>query len=895
MGDVFVGRDAEIEAAVRALSERRPIIVTGPEGIGKSRLAAAAAATIAPRRSQRAVIRGRRELQRFDFAALLHLVRPGLRVASPSLALAEAVADLCRRELIVLIVDDAPDLDDATVSVLSALLDRSDAPRVVFTVRGDALPDWMIRLRRDHAPEMLRLGPLLRSDGERLAESIAGRPLAAAAARRAYTLAEGNPLALGELIRVALEAGALRGSAKLAFVAPLPVEGLRALVGHRISGLDATSRRAVDLLALGGALEPAVLRRLVPSSSIEALTERGLVEERNDHRRSGKRSTWSLSHPLLAEYALADMDPVHRSIIAVSLADALSSVDNPQLDHAVQQLVLLHEAGHDVSSADLLGMVNAMTNASTRALIKSAQAVDVDQELAIGESRRLLAQQLRDRYAERARIATAAHDHDPSFPHAIAVLRSLVSTNLDLDRASGLIDHWTEPERRALLGPDEDLDLCRVARLVFGYHLQNPQRAKHVLDASPWWNGSHTDRAKRQFEAAAIALNSGLARTALEILNDLPDSSDLDGLSEAMVVIEESVAVLSCGDPVRAEQLANRGIGIAVSSNAESSLVASALWVSSVSAAFDTRFDHAERSLGAAFRGCVDGDSVDGAGFFADGLALVARLRGRYRTAVRWARQSADLLALRDVGHRAHALGELVLSLCFLQETVSAREVLEELRPLHGSRPSTAHQLPVCELFVQAREGRPISRAHLQDVFDMLDPSGAPLSLHLVALAIGRSEVAAGWFTGAQPEISGRSHLLQLRLGRAMAAGDPVELRATASEAESLGCLGLRLLALEALSAIAPSSERPMMRRHLAAASRGCEGAGRNQTTLPAGLTRRELHLCRLAQQGLTDRAIAEVLAVSLRTVQSHLARSYAKLGIRGRPELRTIEFEPEE
>lgn len=41
-----------------------------------------------------------------------------------------------------------------------------------------------------------------------------------------------------------------------------------------------------------------------------------------------------------------------------------------------------------------------------------------------------------------------------------------------------------------------------------------------------------------------------------------------------------------------------------------------------------------------------------------------------------------------------------------------------------------------------------------------------------------------------------------------------------------------------------------------------------------------------MAAQGMTDREIADALVVSVRTVESHLAAVYRKLGIRSRRDL---------
>jgi DNA-binding NarL/FixJ family response regulator len=54
-------------------------------------------------------------------------------------------------------------------------------------------------------------------------------------------------------------------------------------------------------------------------------------------------------------------------------------------------------------------------------------------------------------------------------------------------------------------------------------------------------------------------------------------------------------------------------------------------------------------------------------------------------------------------------------------------------------------------------------------------------------------------------------------------------------------------------------------------------------------LSRRESHIATLAQSGLSDAAIAERLGLSVRTIESHLTRVYAKLAIRGRRDLGTV------
>jgi DNA-binding NarL/FixJ family response regulator len=72
---------------------------------------------------------------------------------------------------------------------------------------------------------------------------------------------------------------------------------------------------------------------------------------------------------------------------------------------------------------------------------------------------------------------------------------------------------------------------------------------------------------------------------------------------------------------------------------------------------------------------------------------------------------------------------------------------------------------------------------------------------------------------------------------------------------------------------------------------RATEQLGRVQASAaalaPSPLTQRETEVTQLAGRGLSDREIADDLVVSIRTVQSHLASAYRKLGIASRSELK--------
>jgi DNA-binding NarL/FixJ family response regulator len=60
-------------------------------------------------------------------------------------------------------------------------------------------------------------------------------------------------------------------------------------------------------------------------------------------------------------------------------------------------------------------------------------------------------------------------------------------------------------------------------------------------------------------------------------------------------------------------------------------------------------------------------------------------------------------------------------------------------------------------------------------------------------------------------------------------------------------------------------------------------GSSINRTVNPGELTDREVEVLRVLARGLTNREIADVLVLSPRTVQHHLASVYDKIGMRSR------------
>jgi DNA-binding CsgD family transcriptional regulator len=142
------------------------------------------------------------------------------------------------------------------------------------------------------------------------------------------------------------------------------------------------------------------------------------------------------------------------------------------------------------------------------------------------------------------------------------------------------------------------------------------------------------------------------------------------------------------------------------------------------------------------------------------------------------------------------------------------------------------------------------------------------------------------------------SPLVAAKAGHALALvdDDAPRLAAAVDQFESIGAM---LLAAEAAGAAAEAWRRVHEQRRATALflrasqlSAQCEGAntpGLVRTPSVVPLTTRERDVAMLAAAGHSSRVIAERLYLSVRTVDNHLGRIYAKLGVSSRDALADV------
>ena len=135
-----------------------------------------------------------------------------------------------------------------------------------------------------------------------------------------------------------------------------------------------------------------------------------------------------------------------------------------------------------------------------------------------------------------------------------------------------------------------------------------------------------------------------------------------------------------------------------------------------------------------------------------------------------------------------------------------------------------------------------------------------------------------------------------LRFAAALAAGDGSELTAVSDEFEEMGDL---VAALDAAAHAATAYRQRDLRgsalgcstRADALAERcgGAADAALRQAGMRIPLTSREREIVMLLGEGLSSRAVAERLTLSVRTIEGHIYRAMTKTGVSSREELAAL------
>lgn len=233
-----------------------------------------------------------------------------------------ALAAVCRQQLVLLVVDDAHWVDEASKLALGFAVRRLSGPVGLLAAYRSGEPgsrdqSWLSPLNSDSVAR-LTVGPMTLGALREVVVDRGGVALPRPTMVRIHTLSGGNPCYALELARGLHEQPG-------ADLAVLPAT-LTRLVGERIGDLDPVTAQAAVTVAI--AAEPTV--KMIAAATgrcptalveiLQPLESRGVLTFDGHHIR--------FTHPLIASALTTDADPVVRRHAHRRLADI---VDDPEL------------------------------------------------------------------------------------------------------------------------------------------------------------------------------------------------------------------------------------------------------------------------------------------------------------------------------------------------------------------------------------------------------------------------------------------------------------------------------------------------------------------------------------------------------------------------------------
>ncbi|MDQ4504330.1 LuxR C-terminal-related transcriptional regulator [Sinomonas sp. ASV322] len=775
---------------------------------------------------------------------------------------------------IVLVVDDAQDLDDGSAGLIAEAVASSWVRLLAAATTRGGLPRDFLDMWHDGIAERVELAPLGLAESKAAAQEHLGGSLSVTAAGVLHGLSGGNPLHLLSLIDESVAAGTLvrkRGIWLLTGAFSSSGDALAESVRSSMEALAPPERDLLILVALTEPLPRSAARVLADREILDRLTDLGWFVEGADGL--------CIRHALEAD-AVRRMTSATRRLHLYRRALALGGDELRQPANELRLLELALDTGATLPAAELVrGAAAAVRSFRNELGLRAASLVDRAAERSL--ARGIVARahlNLGDPSAALSAVssgpAVASDVQDVlagtlvKFTARLALgeLSQVEDDVADLEKAAAGVDRRTG-SGGVPYGPGARDAVLRRARLIRA--LAAAERADFVaVSAALDQDGKlpHAIAAPAIERNLWLVLDSAVqcaaghfdasARTAGLALSD-PDLDDEHFPFEERGLVRYLVASLLAGDWSSVD-----GVLTAYPNTHLRSIVVFGPGLY-CARAFALVRQGREPEAESILRDVVENLEL------ADPLQLLGVASA---IAARAAAGAGNATAARQ--HLARAEATAGLGSADLRDLAAMHRAgaLELVEPGAG--------LPALEAI--AEENRAAGRPGWELVARILafelgaaDANGR--GADLAGSAEGPWAGAWGAWARAEATDNAEGYLAAGELFHGLG----MFRRARAAYARAAGCFDL-------------DGDRAAA-RHAGALARTCEGlpgsgeAGEKEEAILSSLrlSRREQDVVDLAVEGLSDRQIADELHLSVRTVEGHLHRSYAKLGIRSRDELR--------
>jgi DNA-binding NarL/FixJ family response regulator len=852
-----------LDAAIVA-SDVGGIVIHGASGVGKSRIAREALSAAESKGSEARWAVGTSSARAIPLGAFAAWTQPGVTDTVQLLrGVIESLVAAPPGTAVVVGVDDVHLLDDLSAFVVHQIVQRGLA-KVILTVRdGEPIPAAVQEIWTASRFERLDLQPLSLEETTTLLSAVMAGSVDPDAVQRLWKLTRGNVLYLRNIVEQEVADGRLvkqHGSWRWAGGLIMPLS-LVELIESRIGTLPRPISDVIDTLAVGEPIELAALIRITDAAAVEEADTRGLITLESG---VGGVQVW-VAHPLYGEVRRTRAPATRlrrlRGLVAAELAAA---GDRDDIQVVVRRAALSLDS--DVTP-------------DTELLVTAAQGAVWLADLALA-----------DRLAGAAIRAGAAPEASFVAAHALswlgrggeadAVLAAIdISDLTDGDRArfaflraSNMLWALGEPARAKEIIDDASRTVPLQARnyidaflTVYWFAVDRPDAARQAADVLDLDELPPVVGAEIAWVLAAIAADAG--RTA-----------------EALATAEAgySVVVRSLDAPQMSFNIADAHVGALLLAGR----VADALDVAQRVRQQAADLPGAAQLLGAAVAG------------------LAALGGGRLDTACLLLEQAAvGLSASHAIGWGYRYLVPRITALAMRGSTDEAAAALGALDKLQRPFRSLDCDRSLARAWVAAGQGA-ISEA-ITVVSEAAARSAAKGQFAAEVMCL-QTAAQFGDRTGAarlrelEAVVEGPRVGLAARFAAALRDGDAAEMAVVSLDFERMGDL---VAAVDAAAQAAIGYRRQDLRgtalscaTRAAALAEQCGGASTpalRQAAEPLPLTEREQEIVMLIGAGLSNRAIAERLTLSVRTIESHIYRAMLKTGTASRDELAALRTRP--
>ncbi|HEY8120057.1 MAG TPA: helix-turn-helix transcriptional regulator [Myxococcota bacterium] len=835
----FVGRKHELELALAELDAGRSgLVIAGPPGVGRTRLAAEIARAAAARGHASAWLTG--------------------DAAEP-----ERIAAFEAPWSGLLVVDDAHLVSSSAARRLECLVKDGAVFLVATLASGQRGPAAIRALWKEAIAPRIDLSPLGEPALAELLESALAARVERGTCRLLWRVCQGNLVWLRELLREGLARGVLERHAGVwRYSGPLVLgPPLTELALESVQSLSESARRTFESIAIAETLELALLGAALADGSLEQLERRGLITIERD----GLRSSARVAQPLCGE-AVRQAMPRSRALqLHRELGAALLRIGMRRASDRFRAATFLLE-GDPAAGAPFFA--SAAEEAWARAEPVLAERFA---RAGLNGAHRALARHI---------LSEALSDQN-RFDEAFAEWDAL--DGLEIDDAL---------RARA----------ARSRAAILAFARGRTQEARDVLERAEARVGSadlrmHLAAVRTAIDATDLPPEQIVAATE-QVLRE----SDLEPFIEHRTLFTQFLAAIALGRFDRVLGQRPRALRATQRIRATNPFADLYVHINSFYAhLFRADLEAAEALAAEQREAHLDDPYVAARGYWTYGVGVVQLWRGGVTAATALLREAGAVLLAYDNGARQAVLFELAIARALAGAGAEAEEILREAEASRRAPPHAVSAHARARGFVRAASGeRSAAREILVEAGHGFLASGRPLPAILAlhdAIRFGAGVETARALRKAASHTDGPLLAALAHHGFALATRDAPALDRAA---ERLSDLGVLFYAADAARAAcehhakagrAAASVASLRTFEYLAAQ--CEGAVFPPLGVSDPLSRREREVAELAARGASDREIAARLSLSVRTVNAHLRAVYGKLELDGRGALRALMASP--